>query len=67
MDWQQWVSLSIVGIAAGLLLRSRITPRTFRLERDTHCGCSASRDVPQYSVVFRTRKGERTQVLVKMK
>jgi len=68
MDWQQLVSLAIVGIAAGALLWSRFRPRKFSFHRDTHCGCSAgSQSGPQQSIVFRARKGERPQVLVKTK
>ena len=66
MDWQQLVSLAIVGLAAAALLWSRFRPRKFSFQRDTHCGCSASGQAgPQQSIVFRARKGERPQVLVK--
>ena len=68
MDWQQLVSLTIVGMAAGLLLRSRFRPRKFSFERDTHCGCTAGHGpAPQHSIVFHARKGERPQIIVKMK
>lgn len=68
MDWQQSVSLAIVGAAAVLLLHGRFRRRKFSFERETHCGCAGSRqDLPQYSVVFHARKGERPQVLLKMK
>jgi ABC-type nickel/cobalt efflux system permease component RcnA len=68
MDWQQLVSLAIVGGAAALLLWRKVRPRKFSFARDTHCGCSASqRAVPQHSIVFHARKGERPQVRVKMK
>jgi len=66
MDWQQLVSLTIIGIAAVALLWSRFRPRRFSFARDTHCGCSASHPgAPGQSIVFRARKGERPQVLVK--
>jgi hypothetical protein len=67
MDWQQLVSLTIVGVAAAALLWRRFRPRKFSFDRDTHCGCSASQDSPQQSIVFRARKGERPQVLIKNK
>ena len=68
MDWQQSVSLAIVGAAAGLLLYGRFRRRKFSFERDTHCGCAASgQDTPQYSVVFHARKGERPEVVLRMK
>jgi hypothetical protein len=66
MDWQQLVSLTIVVLAAAALLWSRFRPRKFSFERDTHCGCSASSQAaPRQSIVFRARKGERPQVLIK--
>ena len=68
MDWQQLVALAIVGFTAAVLLWSRFRPRKFSFERDTHCGCAAGKSLPpQHSIVFRARKGERPQVLVKMK
>jgi hypothetical protein len=66
MDWQQVLSLAIVASAAFLLAGSRLRRRKFSFERDTHCGCSAvSRTAPQSSIVFRARKGERAQVVVR--
>jgi hypothetical protein len=66
MEWQQLVSLMIVAAAAGLLSWSRFHRRKFSFQRDTHCGCSAVSPVhSQSSIVFRKRKGERPEVLVK--
>jgi hypothetical protein len=68
MDWQQLVSLTIVSAAAVLLLRGRFRPRKFSFQRDTHCGCSTTgHSAPQHSVIFRARKGERPQVVIKSK
>jgi hypothetical protein len=68
MDWQQMVSLGIVGVTAAVLLRSKLRPRKFSLQRDTHCGCSsANQSAPQSSMVFRARRGERPQITIKMK
>lgn len=68
MDWQQLVALAIVASAAGLLVRSRFQRRKFSFERDTHCGCAPSGvSARQGSIVFRARKGERPEVLVKMR
>jgi hypothetical protein len=68
MDWQQLVSLTIVSAAAVLLLRGRLRPRKFSFQRDTHCGCSTTGSAaPQHSVIFRARKGERPQVVIKSK
>jgi hypothetical protein len=69
MDWQQLVSLAIVGSAAALLIWSKIRPRKFSFAKDTCCGCAANqqRAVPQHSVIFHARKGERPEVRVRMK
>ena len=68
MDWQALGALLIVAVTAGLLLWGRFRRRKFSFQRDSHCGCSAvPSSVPQSSIVFRARKGERPEVLVKMK
>jgi hypothetical protein len=68
MDWQQLVSLAIVGAAAALLFRARFRPRKFSFQRDTHCGCSSAGSATSgQSIIFRARKGERPQVLIKSK
>jgi hypothetical protein len=68
MDWQQLVSLAIVGAAGILVLRGRLRRGRMDLGRDTACGCcAASHEVSPSSVVFRARKGKRPQVIVKMK
>jgi hypothetical protein len=77
MDWQQLVALTIVAVTAALLVGSRLVGRfgrrKFSFERDTHCGCSAGRhgasqhSVTPPSVIYHARKGERPQVLIKMK
>jgi hypothetical protein len=68
MDWQQLVSLCIVVAAFVLLVGSKFRRGKFSFERETHCGCSASgQSSPQGSIVFRARKGQRPEVLVKMR
>ncbi len=67
MDWQQLTALAIVGIAAFLLIRSRLRPRGHCLSKDNPCGCSAGNaPAPKGSIVFRARKGQRPQVIVKL-
>ena len=67
MDWQQLAALAIVGIAAFLLIRSRLRPRGNCLSKDSPCGCSAATGpAPKGSITYRARKGERSQVIVKM-
>jgi hypothetical protein len=67
MDWQRLVALTIVGITAALLLWRRFGPRKFSFERATHCGCGAGQRMAQPTIVLRARKGERPQMIVKMK
>jgi hypothetical protein len=68
MDWQQLVSLLIVIFAAVLLLGRKFRRHSFSFQRDTHCGCAAvPSTAPQSSIVFRARKGQRPEVLVKMR
>jgi hypothetical protein len=68
MDWQQLVSLTIVSAAAVLLLRGRFRPRKFSFQRATHCGgCAHANSVPQHTIIFRARKGERPQMVIKPK
>jgi hypothetical protein len=68
MDWQQLVSLFIVVLAAALLLGRKFRRQSFSFQRDTHCGCAAvPQTAPQGSIVFRARKGQRPEVLVKMR
>jgi len=62
------ISLVIVAAAAGLLAWGKFHRRKFSFERDTHCGCAAvNRPSQMGSIVFSARKGERPQVLVKMR
>jgi hypothetical protein len=69
MNWQQVISLAIVALAAGCLVRGRFRPRKFSFQRDTHCGCSAAGEssAQKSSIVFHARKGERREVVVRMK
>jgi len=69
VNWQQITSLAIVALAAGLLLWGRFRPRKFSFQRSTHCGCPAPGESPaqKSSIVFHARKGERGEVVVRMK
>lgn len=75
MDWQQPVALGLV-VAAGFgLVASKFRRRKFSFERDTHCGCSSPSHAdtsgtqagPKSSIIYRARKGERPEVVVKMR
>jgi hypothetical protein len=58
----------IVAAAAFLLLRTKFQRRKFSFARDTHCGCAGSGHTPPpYSVVYHARKGQRPEIIVKLK
>ena len=67
MDWQTIAALAVVAGTAGVFL-ARAWPRRrkFSFERETHCGCGTAGQAGN-SVVFHARKGQRAQVIVKMK
>jgi hypothetical protein len=68
MDWQAVTALTIVVATAGLFVWAKMRRPKFSLKHDTHCGCSSvSSSAPNSSIVFRARKGERPEVVVKMK
>jgi hypothetical protein len=67
MDWQKLTALGIVAATAALFLRNRFRPRKFSFARDTHCGCAGRAAAPNHSVVFHARKGQRPEIVVKMK
>ena len=68
MDWQQPVSLGIVFAAAVLLFGSKLRRRKFDFRHATHCGCQpVHQTAPGSSIVFRARKGQRAEVIVKMR
>jgi hypothetical protein len=56
------------GFGRRIVLRGQFRRRKFSFERDTHCGCSAhGQSGTKNSIVFHARKGERPEVVVKMK
>jgi hypothetical protein len=69
VGWQDFIAISITVLTIGVLVWSRVRPRKFDFKRDTHCGCSspAAGVGAGSSIVFHARKGERPQVLIKMK
>jgi hypothetical protein len=68
MDWQEISALSIVAATAAVFLVQKFKKRKFSFQRDTHCGCSnPSQSGSKQSIIFHARKGERGQIIMKMK
>jgi hypothetical protein len=71
MDWQNWqeiTALSIVAATVAVFVWLKFRQKKFNFQRDTHCGCSSvSQTAPKNSIIFHARKGERGQVIMKMK
>jgi hypothetical protein len=65
MDWQQTTASAVVAVTAVLFAHAALRPRKFSFKRDTHCGCASPG--AGNSVVFRARKGQRSEVIMKMK
>jgi len=65
MDWQAMTASAVVAATAAIFIHSWLRPRKFSFKRDTHCGCASA--APGNSVVFRARKGQRSEVIMKMK
>lgn len=69
MDWQQIVTLSIVAVTIALFVRARWRRRTAKLPCGTYC-TFASRSPGQgagQSIIYHARKGERPEIIVKMR
>ena len=68
MDWQEATALLIVSATAVAFVWARIRRRKFRFARESHCGCAspAGSSAPG-SILYRARKGEPPQIIVKMK
>jgi hypothetical protein len=68
MGLQETSALAIVFLTASAFAWSRWRPRKWSFQRETHCGCaSRGQSASRQSIVFHARKGERPQVVVKMK
>jgi hypothetical protein len=68
MDWQQVSALGIVAATAGIFAWRKLHRRKVMFGADGHCGCGGKTSPAEKgSIVFRARKGERPQVIVKPK
>jgi len=67
MDWQKIVALMIVAVTAALFIRARFMRRKAKFPCDSGCGCASNTAAPGPSVVYHARKGERPEIIVKMR
>jgi len=68
VDWQQVIALSIVVVTAGIFAWRRLRSRKSPLGRESRCGCTTpSGPAEKGSIVYHARKGQRPEVIVKMK
>ena len=68
MDWQEITVLLIVAGTAGAFLWHRLRRRKPGISRVGHCGCAVPEGMGKGpSIVFRARKGERPEVVVKFR
>ncbi len=68
MNLQQLAALAVVGLTAAIFLWSRLRRRNAGAGCGGHCGCAMTNsEPPRESIIFHARKGERPEILVKMK
>jgi hypothetical protein len=66
MAWQEMAAISIVAATMAAFGWSRFRRRPFGMKRKHACSCAAAGlESYQPSVVFRARRGERPQVLIR--
>ena len=68
MDWQTIAALLVVGLTAAILIANKFRGRPAGSACGGGCGCTAKiAEMPRETVVYHTRKGERPEIIVKMK
>jgi hypothetical protein len=68
MDWQEMTSLLVVGSTAGWMFWKKWGPRKLRFDPIGACHCGLARTAARRpSVVYHARRGERPQVVVRLK
>lgn len=68
VDWQQVTALAIVAVTIALFVGVKLrTRRRAKMPCDSHCGCAGASNPPKETVTYRARKGERPEIIVKMR
>jgi len=67
MGWQDIAAFGIVAATASIFVWKTMQPRRALAggRRAGPCGCSSPTTLPKQSIVFRARKGERPQIVVR--
>jgi hypothetical protein len=65
MDWQQLASLLIVVATVLAFGWSRLRSRHSRVGCGAHCGCPSNLHSAPQVMIFRGKKGERSEVILK--
>jgi hypothetical protein len=65
MAWQEIAALSIVGVTAGVFAWRMVRPRSVMSKSRFACSCAGASPSSMPNMVFKARKGERAQILVK--
>jgi hypothetical protein len=68
MGWQEWSALTLVAGTVAAFAWGRVRRKKVLFGRHGLCNCASESHVTkQGSIVFRARRGERTEVAVKIK
>lgn len=65
MAGQEIAALSIVGLTAAVFVWRLVKPRGFGTKKGLACSCAGASPGSMPTMVFKARKGERAQILVK--
>jgi hypothetical protein len=65
MGWQEMAALAVVAATASIFMWRAMRPRRYTFQSAGHCGCSSNSIPPRQSIIFRARKGETPQIVVR--
>jgi hypothetical protein len=65
MGWQEMAALAIVAATASIFVWKAMQPRRLKFQSAGPCGCSSQAAPPRQTILFRARKGERPQIVVR--
>jgi hypothetical protein len=65
MAWQEIAALSVVAFTAGAFVWRLVRPRGLGRKKGLACACAGADPRSLPTMVFKARKGERAQILVR--